>query len=70
MGLYTATSEPGLGLEEDAWKATTGRKFPAQVRVQAQEAARSWTVPKGVKVKSGAMKEQQVEKGTQSDTRG
>ena len=62
MGPYTATSEPGLGLEEDAWKAS-GRNFPAQVRVQAQGTAKRQTVVKWVAVKSGAMTQHEVGKG-------
>ena len=45
-------------MEEDAWK-TSGRGFPAQVRVQAQGTSKKQPVAKSVDVKAGAMTEQE-----------
>ena len=66
MWPYTATSEPGLWLEKDAWKPSD-RKFAAQVRVQAQGTVRRWPLARGVDtLRAGAMTEQEVRRGKPS----
>ena len=66
MGPYTATSEPGLWLEKDAWKASD-RKFAAQVRVQAHGTVRRWPLARGATaLTSGVLTEQDVRRGKQS----
>ena len=72
MGPYTATSEPGLNVEKDAWSRAgkgelKGSRFPAQVRVQAQGAVKRLTVRNRDSIKAGPMTAAEVEErqGTQ-----